>query len=128
MSSQATVRVVQQVARWVALLLFAFLFLAYLNSAVFSAWVAGGPPNPYPHGWSRRALGHLSFAFAALVIGLAFFIGIRQVPKKKKTPLALLVVGLCLVAAPYVGRFILEDKCLDSGGSWSKDAIQCSNE
>ena len=128
MPSQATLRPVQQVARWVALVLFVFLCLAYLNSAVFSAWVSDGPPNPYPLGWSRRALGHLSFSFAALLFGLALFIGISQAPKIKKTPLVLLAVGFCFVVAPYAGRFILEDKCLDSGGSWSEDAIQCSNE
>lgn len=128
MAYQTILRTLKHVTSWGALAIFVFLFFAYLNSAVYSAWVSGGPPTPYPLGWLRRALGHLSFSAAALSVGFALFIGIRQMPKLKKTPLVLLAVGLCLIAAPYVGRAILEDKCVDNGGSWSKSTLQCSNE
>jgi len=119
---------VRQIIRWCVLLAFVCLALLYLNSAVYSAWVSGGPPNPYPIGWSRRALGHFSFSAAALFIGIGLFRGILTFPKVGRGALMLLAMGLSLIAAPYIGRFVLSDRCLDQGGSWSNQTIQCSNE
>lgn len=118
----------RQVVRWSVLLMFIVLAILYLNSAVYSAWVSGGPPNPYPIGWSRRALGHICFALAALFFGVALFIGIRKLPKFGKSSIALTVIGILLVASPYVGRFILIDGCLDRGEKWNNETIQCSDE
>lgn len=119
---------VRQGARWCALFVFVCIALLYLKSAVYSAWMSGGPPNPYPIGWSRRALGHLCFSAAALFIGIGLFRFILTFPKVGRGALALLAIGLILTAAPYIGRFVLADRCLDQGGSWSNQTIQCSNE
>jgi hypothetical protein len=119
---------VRQTIRWCVLLAFVCLALLYLNSAAYSAWVSGGPPNPYPIGWSRRALGHLFFSAAALFLGVGLFRGILTFPKVGRGAVVLLAIGLFLIAAPYIGRFVLTDRCLDQGGSWSNQTIQCSNE
>ena len=119
---------VRQVIRWCVLLGFIYLAYLYLNSAAYSAWVSGGPPNPYPIGWSRRALGHLFFSAAALFLGIGLFRGILTFPKVGRGAIVLLALGLLLIAAPYIGRFVLTDRCLDQGGSWSNQTIQCSNE
>ena len=108
--------------------MFVVAALLYLNSAVYSAWVSGGPPNPYPLGWSRRALGHLCFALASLFIGIGLFIGIRTFPKPSNSSMASIIIGVLLVASPYIGRFILIDGCLERGEKWNHEAIQCSDE
>ena len=119
---------IRQIVRWCVLIAFVCLSLLYLNSAFYSAWVSSGPPNPYPLGWSRRAAGHLCFSGAALLLGLGLFLLIRTLPKFGRGALVCLVLGLLLLFAPYVGRFVLADHCLDQGGSWSNQTIQCSNE
>ena len=108
-------------------MLLAFIALAflYLNSAIYSAWVSGGSPNPYPVGWSRRALGHLSFSLAAVFLGAGLFRGIGRFPSFGRVALVLLAIGVGFVAAPYVGRFVLADSCLDQGGRWSNQTLQC---
>ncbi len=79
-------------------------------------------------GWSRRALGHLCFALAALFVGVGLFVGIRTFPKLGKGAIALTVIGILLSVSPYIGRFILNDGCLDRGEKWNHEAIQCSDE
>lgn len=119
---------IRKIIRWLVLVVFVVLSLLYLNSAFYSAWVSGGPPNPYPIGWSRRALGHLCFALAALLIGIGLFKGIKTLPKFGKSSVAFVVIGALLAVAPYIGRFVLIDACLDRGEKWNYEAIQCSDE
>ena len=119
---------IRQIVRWCVPIAFVCLSLLYLISDLYSAWVSSGPPNPYPLGWSRRAAGHLCFSGAALLLGLGLFLLIRTLPKFGRGALVCLVLGLLLLFAPYVGRFVLADHCLDQGGSWSNQTIQCSNE
>jgi len=128
MKSPHKISAIRQVIRWFVLLTLLVVTLLYLNSAAYSAWVSGGPPNPYPLGWSRRAIGHLCFAFASLLIGIGLFRGIRLFPILGRGTIAFIIIGILLVASPYVGRYILIDKCLDQGESWSYEGIQCSNE
>jgi Ni/Fe-hydrogenase subunit HybB-like protein len=118
----------RQLVRWLVLSTFIVLALLYLNSSIYSAWISGGPPNSYPLGWSRRAIGHFCFALAALCFGIGLFNGIRTFPRSTKGSAAFIVLGAILVISPYIGRFILMDKCLDRGGSWNRETIQCSDE
>ena len=118
----------RQIVRWLVLITFIILALFYLNSAIYSAWLSAGPPNPYPSGWTRRAIGHLCFALAALCFGAGLFHGIRTFPRSTRGSAALIVLGAILVIGPYMGRFVLIDKCLDRGGSWNRETIQCSDE
>ncbi len=110
------------------LLCFVLLALRFVMSALFSAWMSGGPPNPYPLGWMRRAWAHMSFAGAVVFLGWGAFLTIRRFPSPGRLACALLLVGLLLVAAPYGGRFILIDWCLDEGGRWNAEAIQCDKD
>ena len=118
----------RQFVRWLVLGAFIVLALLYLNSSIYSAWVSGGPPNPYPLGWSRRALGHLGFSLAALCFGIGLFKGIRVFPRATNGSAAFIVLGAVLAISPYIGRFVLMDKCLDRGESWNRETIQCSDE
>jgi hypothetical protein len=113
-------------ASWVVMLGFLAFGLLYLNGAIFSAWVSGGPPNPYPVGWSRRALGQLSFSVASFLLAVGAFRLVRALPVWRRSAVVLVAVGLALLVAPYIGRFVLQDQCLDSGGSWSNLTLECT--
>jgi hypothetical protein len=115
----------RSLASWVVMLGFVVLGLLYLNGAIFSAWVSGGPPNPYPVGWSRRALGQLSFSVASFVLAVGAFRLVRSLPAWRRSAMALVVLGLAFLVAPYAGRFVFQDQCLDSGGRWSNLTLEC---
>ena len=70
----------------------------------------------------------LCFAAAALLFGIGLFKGIRTFPAATKASAAFILLGAILSISPYVGRFVLIDKCLDRGGSWNHRTIQCSDE
>jgi len=65
---------------------------------------------------------------AALSFGVGLFKGIRTFPAATKGSAAFIVLGAILAMSPYVGRFLLVDNCLDRGGSWNRETIQCSDE
>ena len=79
-------------------------------------------------GWSRRAIGHLCFALAALILGLGLFKGITTFPGATNKSAVLIVLGALLAISPYIGHLFLMDSCLDRGGSWNRGTIQCSDE
>lgn len=128
MNDAVKISVSRQIVRWLVLGAFILLALLYLNSSIYSAWVSVGPPNPYPLGWLRRALGYLGFSLAALCFGIGMFKGIGTFPKATRGSAAFIMLGAILAMSPYAGRFVLEDKCLDRGGSWNRETIQCSDE
>jgi len=128
MNAAVKISISRQFVRWLVLGAFIVFALFYLNSSIYSAWVSGGPPNPYPLGWSRRALGQLGLSLAALCFGLGLFKGIRTFPGSTNGSAAFIVLGAILAISPYIGRFVLMDKCLDRGGSWNRVTIQCSDE
>jgi hypothetical protein len=118
----------QRLATWAVSLGFVALALMYLNGAFFSAWMSGGPPNPHPLGWERRALGQLSLSAACFVLAVGSFGLVRSLPSLRRVPLALLTIGVVLALAPYVGRFLLQDGCLDQGGQWSNLTLECKTK
>ncbi len=128
MNNAAQASVFLRLIRWLVLLAFIIVAFLYLYSSIYSAWVSGGPPNLYPLGWYRRATGHLCFALAALFFGVGLFKGINTFPRATNGSAAFIVLGALLVISPYIGRFVLIDKCLDRGGSWNSETIQCSDE
>jgi hypothetical protein len=128
MNNAAQSSVFRKTIRWLVLIAFIIVALLFLKSSIYSAWVSGGPPNPYPLGWSRRAIGHLCFALAALFFGLGLFKGIHTFPRSTRGSAVFIVLGALLVISPYIGRFVSIDKCLDRGGSWNHETIQCSDE
>jgi hypothetical protein len=116
---------IQRAASWIILAGFVLLGLLYLNGAIFSAWVSGGPPNQYPLGWERRAMGQLSFSLASFVLAIGSYKLIASLPVWRRLPMVLVLLGIALLVAPYIGRFVLQDKCLDNGGQWSKLTLEC---
>jgi len=128
MNDTARSLAIRRLIKWLVLAAFILVALLYLNSSIYSAWVSGGPPNPYPPGWSRRAIGQLCFALSALSFGLGLFKGIQTFPRATNGSAALIVLGALLALGPHLGRFVLFDSCLDRGGSWNRETIQCSDE
>ena len=122
------ISVFRQFIRWLVFIIFIMVALLYLYSSLYSVWVSGGASSPYTPGWSRRATGDLCFAAAALLFGIGLFKGIRTFPAATKASAAFILLGAILSISPYIGRFVLIDKCLDRGGSWNHRTIQCSDE
>jgi hypothetical protein len=128
MNDPARSLVFRRLLGWLVLTAFIIVALLYLNSAVYSAWVSAGQPDPYQAGWYRRASGYLCNALAALSFGLGLFNGIRTFPRATAGSAAFIVLGAMLVLAPYIGRFVLIDNCLDRGESWNRETLQCSDD
>jgi hypothetical protein len=118
----------QRFASWVVSVGFVAFGLLYLNGALFSAWMSGGPPSPYPLGWERRTLGQLSFSVASFILAFGSFKLVASLPAWRRLPLAFVVVGFVLLLAPYIGRFVLQDRCLDRGGQWSNFTLECTTK
>lgn len=117
---------IQHLASWVVSLGFVALAVLYLNAALFSAWMSGGPPNPYPQGWKHLAFGQLVTAMASFLLAIGSYKLIRPLPAWKRPALSLVVVGVAMSAAPYFGRFVLQDRCLDQGGQWRNVTLECT--
>jgi hypothetical protein len=122
------ISIFRQFIRWLVLIIFIIVALLYLYSSLYSVWVSVGASNPYTPGWSRRAIGDLCFAMAALFFGMGLFKGIRTFPAATKGSAAFILLGAIFAISPYIGGFVLIDKCLDRGGSWNHETIQCSDE
>jgi hypothetical protein len=115
----------RSIAKWFVFLALLGVALLYLNGALYAAWLSGGPPTPYPIGWLHRAQGQACFFVAALVFAVAAFRLIGKIPALDRAGVALLTVAVCIALAPYVGRHVLADSCLDNGGRWSNETLQC---
>jgi hypothetical protein len=99
--------------------------LLYLNSAAFSFWVAGGPPNDFPESWIQRGIWHLCIAFALFSVGAAVFFAMPKFPKLSKIGICFLGMAVVLLIVPVAREFLISDACLDSGGSWNKGEFRC---
>ena len=116
----------QRIAGLLVSLGFIFIGLVYLNGAFFSAWLSGGPPNPYPLGWERRAIGQLVFSVAAFVLAVGSYKVIVALPNWRRPPVVLVFIGIAIALTPFAGRFLLQDQCLDQGGQWSNRTLECT--
>jgi len=119
---------VQRIISWVVSIGFIALGLLYLNAALFSAWMSAGPPNPHPAGWGRLALGQLGTSLPSFILAVGSYKLVASLPAWRRLPLALVLTGLFLSLAPYIGRFVLQDQCLDRGGSWRNITLACSTK
>jgi hypothetical protein len=75
--------------------------------------------------WMNRAFAHLCYAVAGVLGGVIVFRVINRPPRLDRAALALVVLALLFIAAPHVRRFVLVDRCLDSGGRWDAAAFRC---
>ena len=114
--------------RWSLLLAAIVLFLIYLNSAAYRAWLAGGPPTPNPEGWLFSAGNYLSWALAFLSAGIGFFLLIGRLPALSKVAVAFLLLSIVLAVVPSAREFLAKDSCLDAGGKWSARELRCAYE
>lgn len=90
--------------------------------------MSGGPPNPYPIGWERKAEAQLLFAIASFAAGWFIFRAIASYPTIGKVSWALAFVAVACAVAPTVAHQLLIDSCLDHGGQWSSEAMECLGE
>ena len=125
MESRSFVPAVRSVFAWLALVAALVVSLLFLNGAVFSAWMSGGPPNPYPQGWAMRSLGQLSWAASAAIGGWAVFRILRDAPVLRRATIVLAVLAGALAVFPSTNQFLQIDRCLDSGGRWNYEGLQC---
>jgi hypothetical protein len=116
---------VRGIAKWCLLIACVSVALLLLNSALFSAWMSGGPPNPHPQGWARRSEALVLFALAAFVAGVALFPVVARFPSIGRISWGLVLVAAALASAPFVARFVLIDSCLDQGGRWNHATLEC---
>jgi hypothetical protein len=112
---------------WFALCALGLYALVLLNGAFFSAWMSGGPPNPYPAGWALRAKAQLIWALAAGTGAFGAFFLVRRYPLVGKLTWVILGISFVLAITPFIGRELLIDRCLDSGGRWSYAGLQCEH-
>jgi hypothetical protein len=114
-----------RISRWLLLLAFVAAGLYFLNDAFFSAWVAGGPPGEHKLGWERRSQASLALCIACLLAGVTTFWGARRFPVVGRLTWLLLGIAAVIAVSPFLAQQVLIDKCLDSGGRWSKATIEC---
>lgn len=119
----------KNIIRWVLLLGLIAMGLLYLNSTAYSLWAAGGPPTEVPHAWLNRALVHFGFSVAFIFTGIMCFKALKNgfYLKKSKLLKYWLITLLIVLGYPQLREFYLVDKCLDSGGAWSKRHFECKH-
>lgn len=105
-----------------------FLAIAaiYLNSAAYSAWVSGGPPNEYPEAWAYRAMRHFYYGLGFIAIALTIFLALKANAPRIKLKCAIgFIIGIVLFSVPHLKKFIEIDSCLDHGGKWNYSNHRC---
>lgn len=116
---------IPKIARWFALIVLGAATLFFLNDAVFSGWVAGGPPGPHKLGWERRAMSSLLLSGAALFGAIGTFRALGSLPRVGVVSWVLLAIAASLALLPLIVREFLVDSCLDAGGSWNYAFLEC---
>jgi hypothetical protein len=120
--------IVKVIVRWSLLLAGIALFLVYLNSAVYRAWLAGGPPTPNPECWLFSASNFLSWSLAFLSTGIGMFILVGKLPLLSRVAVVFLILASILGIFPSARVFVATDSCLDTGGKWSASELRCLHE
>ena len=118
----------KEIFRWLLLLGAIVLFLIYLNSAAYRAWLASGPPTPNPEGWLFSAGNYLAWSMAFLSASIGLFRLIGRLPALSKAAIAFLLLAGVLSVVPSTREFLAKDSCLDAGGKWSALELRCAYE
>ena len=116
-----------QTFRWALLAIGVVACLYYLNDAAYSAWIAGGPPSAHKLGWELRSQASLFRAIGALLLGVAVFRAIKQVPSIARSTWAIALLAISMLLVPPAQRALAIDKCLDRGGKWNPQALECEH-
>lgn len=115
------------ISRWLVLAGANAVALVYLNSAIYRAWLAGGPPNSNPEGWLFSSINYLFAAVAFVIGGIAAFRLIGHLPSLHKSSVILFGIAALVGIIPVAREFIAVDICLDAGGRWSKPELRCEH-
>jgi hypothetical protein len=113
--------------QWCAPLGLIALGVLYLNSALYSAWISGGPPNNYSIAWAHRALVHFGFSLSFLFSGPMVFAALKNGLNfwRSKYKYAWFLVVFVSLAYPQAKEYFLIDSCLDRGGQWNELHFEC---
>ena len=115
------------IIRWVLFITLTIIGLLDLNHAAFSSWSSWGPPTKYQHAWAQEALLHFGYSTSLLATAIMALVAVRpgydwRLSKIKYFWIAVVVLGM---GYPRIKEQILIDKCMDSGGAWSKEYFEC---
>lgn len=113
------------VARWLCLAAGVGVTLVLLNGVMANHWAASFH-DTYREVYLHRAFLCTWYGVAALLVTAALFTGSRAV-RRTRVVVALLAGALTAAAAPHVRAFLLEDRCLDSGGRWDATTFRCEH-
>jgi hypothetical protein len=111
--------------RWTLLVVLSGLGLVLLNHALFSFWVAGGPPGSFKLGWLRHAYASLGFAVATFFTAFGAFHALGRLPRPRLGSLVLLGLAAILFVTPFAVREVLIHRCVSTGGSWNHGGLEC---
>jgi hypothetical protein len=112
---------------WLTLVVALVWALLLLNSAMFSAWMSGGPPNPFPEAWATRSKWQLAWSASVAVGGLAVFRVVRGGRMRHGLTVALVLAAALLGSYPSANEFLQIDRCLDAGGRWDYGRLRCEH-
>jgi hypothetical protein len=119
-------KMMKQLLRIILPIVFVVIAAIYLNSAIFSAWVSGGPPNDYPEAWAYRSMRHFYYGLGFIVIAVTIFLSLKANAKRIMTKCIIgSIVALALFFVPHLKKFIEIDSCLDHGGKWNYSYHRC---
>ncbi len=104
--------------------------LLYLNGAAYSWWASWGPPTEYPELFQHQAITRFGLSVALFATAPLLFIVFKNrfnlaASKYKYWWLVILVIAL---GGSYLRVLLLQDSCLDSGGSWQVSKLRCQHE
>lgn len=119
--------VVLGVLGWTLLAAASLMGMYLLNDAAFSAWMAGGPPGEHKLGWERRSQGSLALSLACFFAGAFLFRSVGRMPRPGRLAWLLGALAVLLASAPFIAREVLIDQCLDKGGRWHHEFIECEH-
>ena len=98
----------------------------YFNSAFFSAWVSGGPPNDYPKAWAYRSFKHLFYGIGFIIFAATAILSLKSDTKRSKFKWIIgVLIGSSIFATPHIKKFLEIDSCLDQGGKWNETYYRC---
>jgi hypothetical protein len=106
--------------------IFIVVAAVYFNSAVFSAWVSGGPPNEYPKAWAYRSFRHLFYGIGFVIFAITVHLSLKSDVKRQNVKCIIgLLIGMSIFATPHIAKFLDIDSCLDQGGRWDEAHHRC---
>ena len=116
----------KKVLRILLPIIFLVVAATYLNSAAYSAWVSGGPPNEHPDAWAYRSFKHFFYGIGFVIFAATIFISLKPSIKGRKLRWGVgLFLMLFMFATPHFKKHLEIDSCLDQGEKWNEAYHRC---